>query len=306
MNKSKLIIWLRELRAPFFTASIIPVLVGAAVAYATKGVFDPILFSLALLAMVCLHAGANMANDYFDHLSRNDWINRNLTPFSGGSQLIQQDLLSPKAVLTAAWIALTIGAITGLVIVLLTKSVFLLALGLTGLLGGYFYTADPIRLGYRAAGELVIALLFGLLPVYGSYYLQTASFDLAPLFPGILIAILIFLVILINEFPDVQADREVNKKTLVVLFGDIIAARVYKTALLTGYVIAALAIAFLPDMTLPALFYLLTLPIAVIAIKFLKRDVLDKSGGYSVNQLTILLHLIAGLLLSMGFVISGL
>jgi len=306
MTVAKIIIWLKELRAPFFTASTVPVLVGTAVAYATAGIFQPLLFILALLAIVSLHAGANMANDYFDHLSRNDWINRNLTPFSGGSQLIQQDLLSPKAVLTAAWIALTIGAITGLVIVLLTKSVFLLALGLTGLLGGYFYTADPIRLGYRAAGELVIALLFGLLPVYGSYYLQTASFDLAPLFPGTLIAILIFLVILINEFPDVQADHEVNKKTLVVLFGDRIAARIYKTALLTGYVIAALAIAFLPDMTLPALFYLLTLPIAVIAIKFLNRDILDKSGGYSVNQLTILLHLIAGLLLSMGFVISGL
>ena len=272
MTVAKIIIWLRELRAPFFTASIIPVLVGTALAYATAGIFQPLLFILALLAIVSLHAGANMANDYFDHLSRNDWINRNVTSFSGGSQLIQQGLLPPTAVLIAAWVALTIGAITGLVIVLLTKSVFLLALGLTGLLGGYFYTADPIRLGYRAAGESVIALLFGLLPVYGSYYLQTASFDLAPLFPGILIAILIFLVILINEFPDVQADREVNKKTLVVLFGERSAARIYKTVLLAGYAIAASVILPLPGMALAAGFYLLTLPMAVIALKFLKHD----------------------------------
>ena len=82
MTVAKIIIWLRELRAPFFTASIIPVLVGTALAYATAGIFQPLLFILALLAIVSLHAGANMANDYFDHLSRNDWINRNVTPFS--------------------------------------------------------------------------------------------------------------------------------------------------------------------------------------------------------------------------------
>ena len=90
---SRLSIALRELRAPFFTASIIPVLVGTALAYAAKGIFNPLLFTLATITMIFLHAGANMANDYFDHLSGNDWGNRNPTPFSGGSQLIQQGLI---------------------------------------------------------------------------------------------------------------------------------------------------------------------------------------------------------------------
>jgi len=106
MKSSRLAIWLQELRAPFFTASLIPVLVGTALAYYTTHLFNTLLFILAALGTVALHAGANMANDYFDHASRNDWLNKNPTPFSGGSQLIQQGLLSPTSILIAAWLAL--------------------------------------------------------------------------------------------------------------------------------------------------------------------------------------------------------
>ena len=117
-------LWLRQLRAPFFTASIVPVLVGSACGFAVAGTVNPLLFALALVAIVFMHAGANIANDYFDHTSRNDWLNKNPTPFSGGSQLIQQGLLTPKFVLTAALIAIATGALIGLIIVLLTKSIF--------------------------------------------------------------------------------------------------------------------------------------------------------------------------------------
>ena len=104
----------------------------------------------------------------------------------------------------------------GIVIYLITQSVVILILGAIGLLGGYFYTASLIRLGYRGAGEIIIAFLFGIGPVYGSYYLQAGIIDFAPLGPSIIISMLIFLVILINEFPDAEADAAVNKKTLVV------------------------------------------------------------------------------------------
>jgi len=306
MKSSKLAIWLQEIRAPFFTASVIPVLVGTALAYYAAGVFNPPLFILAMLGTVALHAGANMANDYFDHTSRNDWLNKNPTPFSGGSQLIQQGLLSSKSVLIAAWVALSIAVLIGMTIFLLTKSLFILALGLAGLLGGYFYTAPPIRLGYRTSGELVIGLLFGILPVYGSYYLQTRTIDLVPLIPGIIVAMLIFLVILINEFPDAQADRAVNKKTLVVVLGERPAVWIYRIVLLATFCITAIAILIFKTMAFPGLLYFLTLPVALLALKFLNRDILQKSDKYSVNQLAIILHSAGGAMLSLGFLLSGL
>ena len=172
---SKIKIWFLQTRAPFVTASIIPILVGTCVGVAASGSFNAILFSLALGAMICLNLGANLANEYFDHLSGNDRLNKNRNPFSGGSGLMLKGLTSPRTVLIAAWLAFALTATAGIVILLITKSVFILALGLIGMFGGYFYTANPLRLGYRGAGEIIIAFLFGLLPVYGACFLQTGT-----------------------------------------------------------------------------------------------------------------------------------
>ena len=198
-------------RPQYLGASVAPVLVGAALGYAVAGSFHLGFFVLATLAIMALHGGANVVNDYFDSLSRNDWVNENPTPFSGGRQFIQKGILSPKATLLTGLGYLAVGAGIGLVIVALSRSLFILGIGVAGVLGAFFYTAGPFRLGYRGVGEIVIGFLFGILPVYGSYYLQARSIDLLPLLPALIVAILIFLVILVNEFPDLPADRQVDK-----------------------------------------------------------------------------------------------
>ena len=303
---SKFIIFLGASRPKFLMASAAAVLVGSSLGYAVAGVFNPVLFVLALLAIMALHAGANMANDYFDHTSGNDWVNRNPTPFSGGSRYIQKGILSPKTVLLTALAALAIASAAGLVIVLLTKSFFILVLGLIGLFSGYFYTAPPVRLGYRGIGEFIIALLFGLLPVYGSYYLQTGRIDTVPLLPGCILGILIFLVILVNEFPDVAADAAVNKKTLIVCFGVPVAVWIYRIALAASFIIAAAAMLIYRLMFFAGLFYILTLPIAVVAIRFVNERDLVQPSRYRASQITVLLHTIGALALTAGFIIAAL
>jgi 1,4-dihydroxy-2-naphthoate octaprenyltransferase len=304
--KSKLFILFLASRPKFLVASAAPVLVGSALGFATAGTFSLYLFILALLAIMALHSGANMTNDYFDHTSRNDWVNQNPTPFSGGSRFIQQGILSQKIILLLALLALTAGAAIGILIVLLTRSVFILILGLIGLLGGFFYTAPPIRLGYRSVGEPVIAMLFGLLPVYGSYYLQTQTIDIIPLLPAVIVGILIFLVILINEFPDVAADAVVNKRTLVVRFGISASVWIYRIALVTSFLAAAVATLIYRPFVFAGLFYLLTLPIAVVAIKAANKEDLLKPGQYRASQLTVFLHILGSLALTIGFIIFGL
>lgn len=303
---SKLVIFLLASRPKFLVASAAPVFVGSALGYATAGTFQPMLFTLAMLAIMALHAGANIANDYFDHTSGNDWLNRNPTPFSGGRRYIQEGILSPKATLIIALAALAVGSVIGIVIVWLTRSVFILILGLIGLLGGYFYTASPVRLGYRCIGEFVIALLFGLLPVYGSYYLQTQTIGQLPLLPACIVGILIFLVILVNEFPDVVADAAVNKRTLVVRFGVPTSIWICRIALIASYIIAAAAILIYRSMFFAGLFYLFTLPVAVAAIRFANKEDLTTPGQYRANKITILLHTVGSLALTAGFVVYGL
>lgn len=303
---SKLVVLLLASRPKFLTASAAPVLVGSALGYAAAGIFQPAPFVLAMLAIMALHAGANMANDYFDHTSGNDWVNRNPTPFSGGSRYIQEGILSPKATLLAALVALAVGSAIGIVIVLLTQSLFILILGLVGLLGGYFYTASPIRLGYRCTGEIAIALLFGLLPVYGSYYLQTARIDILPLLPACIVGILIFLVILVNEFPDVAADAAVNKRTLVVCFGVPACIWIYRTVLFASYLIAAAVILIYQSLFFAGLFYLFTIPIAVVAVRFANKEDLTTPGRDRAKKITILLHATAALALTAGLLTSSL
>jgi 1,4-dihydroxy-2-naphthoate octaprenyltransferase len=307
VERSKLITLFLAARPKFLTASAAPVLVGSAVGFAVAGTFHWPLFLLALFATIALHCGANIANDYFDHISGNDWVNKNVTPFSGGRRFIQNGVLSPKATLLESLFCLTVGAILGVIILLITRSIFILILGLVALLGGFFYTAPPVKLGYRGIGEFVIAFLFGILPVYGSYYLQTSAIDLAPLPAAITMGILIFLVILINEFPDLAADTAVDKKTLVVHFGIGPCAWLYRIALALTFPIA-LTGAFLSRFMLwPCLLYFLFgLPVAVAAIIFANPPDLSTPGPtqHRASAITIFLHLIAALTLSAGFIAS--
>jgi 1,4-dihydroxy-2-naphthoate octaprenyltransferase len=301
--ESKLLILFLASRPKFLVASAAPVFVGSALAVATAGTFSPFLFILALLAIMFLHSGANIANDYFDHISRNDWLNRNPTPFSGGRRYIQDGILSPRITLLLSLFALAIGSAIGIYIVYLSRSIFILILGLIGLLGGFFYTAPPLRLGYRSVGEPVIAILFGILPVYGSYYLQTQVIDIIPILPAVIVGILIFLVILLNEFPDVAADAAVNKRTLVVRFGVPASVWIYRIALVTSY-IAAAAMLIYHLFIFAGLLYLFTLPVAYIAIKTANKDDLVKPGQYRASQLTVLLHILGTIALTIGFIIS--
>lgn len=306
LSLSRFIVLAGAARPKFLTASAAPVLVGSAIGFYAAGSFDAGLFLLALLAIVTLNIGVNMANDYFDHISGNDQANRNPGPFSGGSRYIQKNILSPKATLMAALIALTFASIVGMIIVLLTKSLLILVLGVVGLLGGFFYTAPPVKLSYRSAGELTIALLLGLLAVYGAYLLQAKTLDTVPLLPAVIISIHVFLVILINEFADVAADAAAGKKTLVVRFGIDAAIWIYRAALIGAFVIVLVAMFFRQGMFWAGLFYLMTVPIAVMILVNVNKKNLTTPGRYRANRLTIMMHLLTALALSAGFLLTGL
>jgi 1,4-dihydroxy-2-naphthoate octaprenyltransferase len=296
---------LRASRPQYLGASVAPVLVGSALGFSVAGGFHPALFALATLSIMALHAGANVTNDYFDSATEDDWVNKHPTPFSGGSQFIQRGILSPRATLLAGLGYLAIGCGIGLLIVWLTKSPVVLAIGVAGAFGALFYTAWPLRLSYRGAGEIFIGLLFGILPVYGSYYLQARSIDVLPILPALIVAILIFLVIFINEFPDLPADMQVRKRTLVVLLGVPPCVVIYRLTVVASYILAGLML--LNDRTFYAgLLYMLTLPLAILAMRAANRHDLVKPGLYRANKLTIMLHNVGSLSLAAGLLLPAL
>ena len=103
--------WLKAFRLPFLTATIIPVALGSVIAWNHGGGFNWFLFFLTTLGISFLHIGTNLANDYFDHKSGNDDINKTPTPFSGGSRVIQEGSIKAKSVFLAALGFFALGSI---------------------------------------------------------------------------------------------------------------------------------------------------------------------------------------------------
>ena len=112
--------------------------------------------------------------------------------------------------------------------------------------------------------------------------------------------------ILVNEFPDAVADAAVKKRTLVVRLGVPSAVWVYRIALVMSFIIAIAAMIFHRLMFLAGLFYLITLPIAIIAFKCVNREDLVRPSQYRASRITILLHIIGTLALTAGSLICGL
>ncbi|UCD83471.1 MAG: 1,4-dihydroxy-2-naphthoate octaprenyltransferase [Deltaproteobacteria bacterium] len=297
--------WLIAIRAPFFTATVVPVLFGSLLAWYAKGGFSWRIFFLALIGIIFLHTGTNLANDYFDHRSGNDEANPNPTPFSGGSRVIQDGKLSPKKVLAASLIFFGLGSAIGLYLNDILSGNVILILGGIGVTSGLFYSGAPLKWGYRSVGEFVVGLNFGPLVIIGSYYTQAQILEASVVWASIPIALLIAAVLYINEFQDYQADKSVNKRTLVVVLGKPRAIKLYYVLILLTYlvILAEVIIGLLPYYTLLTF---LTAPIAISALKIAKENYMKIVELIPANAKTIQLHLIIGLMLSLSLILGKL
>ncbi len=296
-------VWFLEMRAPFFTATIIPTVFGAAFAWHETSLFDAPLFLLTLLGVLCLHAGTNIVNDYFDYRSGTDRINKNRSPFNGGSPFVVEGILTPQQIYKAAMTLFAAGAVIG-VLIALSTSLLVIPLGVVGIGFGYSYTAPKVHLAARGVGEIAVGLGFGPLVVAGTYLVMTGELTWLPFVAGLPIGLLIGLVLFINEFPDAEADSEVGKSHWVVRVGLKKAATWYAGLMaLTFVVIVVLwASGIFPAL---ALIGLLPALIAVRAVSTTLRDhgQFDKLIGAQAK--TVQIHALVGTLLTIGLVASG-
>jgi 1,4-dihydroxy-2-naphthoate octaprenyltransferase len=210
-------LWIQAMRAPFFSASLIPVLVGAALS-SRLGSFHFSRLFLALLVVVSCHAGANLINDYFD-ATGSDRINNNLTPFSGGSRLIQEGRLSRQAYFKGALTTYGVGLITIIFLSVVYRNIGILVLGVAGITLGVIYSATKTFGMGRGWGELAIGMGFGPLATAGSFLLQTNYTYPEAFLAGVPVGFLVMGIVILNEFPDYEADRAVGKRNWIVRAG---------------------------------------------------------------------------------------
>ena len=290
------------MRAPFFQAVIVPSFLGTAIVWYRTGKFYWQYFLLATLAVVFINAGTNLTNDYFDHQSRSDDINREATPFSGGSRVIQENLISPGRIYRTSLIFFGLAALIGLYLTF-ARGLLVLVIGILGVLSGYFYTASPIRIGYRGWGELVVGLNCGPLVVAGAYYVQAQTLSLEALFISIPVGLLIAAVLYINEFPDHACDKVAGKNTLIVTMGRERARKGFYSLLLGTYLFIILG-TILRIVPWTVIVSLLTFPLAWKAMKIVHSNYSSTQELIPAMSSTVTIHLSVGILLSFGYILA--
>ena len=218
-------VWIRALRLPFLSASVLPFLVGSRLAAGEVRVL-PLILGLSCVAGT--HLGANMINDYADSRSGADWRDRRYYGFFGGSKLIQEGVLSERFYLRAASLFFALGAGSALALAWIQQRILiLLAYGLIGFLA-WSYSQPPLRLAYRRLGEAAVFLLFGPALVVGGAYLQTGIFaDARSVLVSLPLGLLTVAILYANEVPDYPDDATSGKATGIGWSGPAQAYAVY-------------------------------------------------------------------------------
>jgi 1,4-dihydroxy-2-naphthoate octaprenyltransferase len=297
---NKLSIWYQETRPPFLTASVVPILLGTCMAWSREGEWGWGLFLLAMLGGVLLHIGTNVMNDYFDHRAGTDDVNFEFVrPYSGGSRMIQLQLMTPKEVLLESIVAFVGATMVGVALIFLV-GIPILYIGLVGIFSGILYTVWLVRVG---VGEVFVGLNFGVLMTVGAYYVQTRAVSTEVVAASIPLAFLIAVVLFINQFQDYEADKATGKHNLVVRLGRARSSIVFTVMLAASYVSLIVGVAAF-GVSPFALLALLTMPLAWKAGRTARRFHDDYLRLTPANQSTIMVHMLAALLMTLGYVVQ--
>ncbi len=259
-KKPALKIWFQESRPQYLLLPVVLVFLGTSMAW-FEGFLDVKSAVLAMIGLVLCHMSVNILNDYFDFKSGVD-LKTIKTPFNGGSGILPAGLMVSKQVLWYGITCFVLAVPIGVYFVII-KGTMLLPLLFLGAICIVMYTPFILKVDFP---EWSPGLGLGILPVLGAYFVQTGFYTWHSLIASIPSGLLVLNLLLLNEFPDVEADKIAHKRTLPIRVGIRNAAFFYSTAtiLVYAWIILAVCFGWMPIYTLLGL---LTLPFAVQAIK---------------------------------------
>ncbi|AIF84031.1 1,4-dihydroxy-2-naphthoate octaprenyltransferase [Candidatus Nitrososphaera evergladensis SR1] len=257
--------WLRAIRIRFLLASVIAVSNGLAIAYWKSGTIDPLYAGLTYAGVACLHASVDLLNDYWDHKRGIDSATTR-TKFSGGTGVLPENVLTPKAVYTAGVMFLILGGAVGAYFVAVRGVTIAAILGFA-VVAIYFYSTSIVNSGL---GELFVAIK-GAMIVLGTFFVQTGLIDPAAIFVGVIVGLLSATVLFVNSFPDFDADKSKGRRTLVILMGKQKAVQAFPIFIIAAYALIVAGI-FLGFTKVYSLASFASLPFAIKAISAVRKN----------------------------------
>lgn len=212
--------WFVLSRPPFHTVGILPFILGTILAYKINSVFSMEIFLLGVSGVILIMLSTYHSGEYFDY--QGDVISSRLheNKFAGGTRMLPHGRISPLVPFWTSLITFIMAGVIGIILQFVLKTgPYTLALGCLGAFSGFFYSTKPVRLVQRGVGEIFIGFCYGWLPVASAYYIQTGTVHPVIHWMAIPIGLTIFNVILLNEFPDYEADKATDKKNLLYRLG---------------------------------------------------------------------------------------
>jgi len=273
MVESNLRRWLLAMRLKTLPASIAPILVATALAYAD----DKLVVWAAVCSFVCataLKVLVDFANDLFDGLSGVDTDER-----MGPMRVIHTGLVTPAEMKKALWVAALVALLTGLPLIWLGGWP-LLVVGLLCFIAALAYSGGPWPLASHGLGEVAVFLFFGLAAITGGYYVHAQSITPLSLLLACIVGLPVCAIMLVNNFRDRPTDIQAGKHTLAVKLGETNAIRVYALMLLLPIALCWLGYWLWSLPLLSALLIMLLVPEAVKLIRFISTN-----RGQALNSL---------------------
>ena len=296
---SNLKYWILVARPFSFTASIMPVLLGAALVPYYSLPARWLLLPLIVIASLAMHAATNMVSEYFDlrkGVDRPDTY--------GSSRILVEEHLTPHKVLLAGMALFALSAAIGLVFIYIHGWPILL-LGLIGLCGGFFYTGYPVGFKYLGLGDLGVFVLMGPLMVIGSFYVLTGTFRYEVLLISLKVGFLVTAILTANNLRDIMHDTQAGIRSTATVLGHSV-TRIEYISLLVGAYIAVPPLILTGILPVWSLLVLLTVPLAVKNIKAaLTSDVNHPENIATLDVQTAQLHLPFSVLLVISILLGA-
>ncbi|MDH8701478.1 1,4-dihydroxy-2-naphthoate octaprenyltransferase [Dysgonomonadaceae bacterium PH5-43] len=212
--------WVLASRPNTLPASACPVFVASALAYSTKTFnLTPALICLffALTAQII----SNFANDYFDYKKGIDNEER-----LGPKRAVAEGWIKPKTMLYVTLVLLVFDALLGLSLVFY-GGWQLIIVGVVIVIFALAYSGGPYPLSSNGLGDVCVMVFFGLIPVGFTYYVQALSWNTDVIICGLAMGFVITNILVANNYRDRDTDKNVGKKTTIVIFGEVFGSYFY-------------------------------------------------------------------------------
>ncbi|HRZ33106.1 MAG TPA: 1,4-dihydroxy-2-naphthoate polyprenyltransferase [Flavobacterium sp.] len=295
--------WLKAVRLRTLPLAVSNTIVGSALAL-MEHQFRCSIFIMATITAVLLQILSNLANDYGDFKNGMDTQER-----VGPRRMVQSGEISPHAMLNGIKFIVCLSIVCGVFLIALVvnelnwyTSLFFLLLGVGAILAAILYTNGKNPFGYRGYGDLFVFVFFGCVGVVGTYFLHTSRLESIVFLPAISIGLLSVGVLNVNNMRDVENDRNLGKRTLVVKLGRR-GAKVYHLFLVVGAILCMLLFSVLTTSSIYQLLYLVSFPLLFVHLRnvLLHKhgiSLIDELGRLSVATLLLAIAFFVGILLA--------